>query len=699
MNLVHSLYDDYAVTADASRIMKQNKMDMLHDCIRKGNAKKTKAIHIKMPLQEAHTNHTVSLESGFSRSMHSKLRDLIIQHVQMGVTSVPYLRRLLRSYVQKEINDSNIINPCETDRSYFPTTRDIYNSVHAALVTGRYSQFDQENLLQKIEEWKKQNPENVFHFRPSTDEICYRGNLQKVDQIFKSEDSDDEDNDNETSQNNINTFLWVHQTESQQQLLEKYGDMVLIDATYKTTKYALPLFLVVVRTNVGYVPVAEFIIENETSESIKEALEIIKQWNPKWSPKYFMMDYSDQEYQAIHHTFPDTAKYLCYFHVEQSWMRWTRQSIVINKRKIITKNTENTMPTAKRQKKGEQKVITSEKLLPQHPEQVDREEIQKAKKRNHFEDMDVEKQNTTEVKEKAKKVKHVRFLDHEVPEKLLLPENDLLNSDECEIMLQKIWNKKKPCEYILAKVHNINVTSDDILSLSGSTWLTDQVVDAFLAYLTQSYIDQGGNILHIITRTLTNILDGEFNKDGGILTKTKLMKKKTILGAYLQSENHWDLVVIEPWTGDLYFYNPLGETQELSKRICNNWSLFMKARKIKKIEKDQKTWTIKSPQHTKQKDSSNCGVYTLMFAERHLNKKAMVRITPKDVREMRRKIALNLLQFSGYLKNCCRCCAWEFRENQETIQCDQCRCNFHRWNFCVGKENVAKKKFICDACR
>lgn len=173
-----SRYDDYAVTADASRIMKQNKMDMLHDCIRKGNAKKTKAIHIKMPLQEAHTNHTVSLESGFSRSMHSKLRDLIIQHVQMGVISVPYLRRLLRSYVQKEINDSNIINPCETDRSYFPTTRDIYNSVHAALVTGRYSQFDQENLLQKIEEWKKQNPENVFHFRPSTDEICNRGNLQ-----------------------------------------------------------------------------------------------------------------------------------------------------------------------------------------------------------------------------------------------------------------------------------------------------------------------------------------------------------------------------------------------------------------------------------------------------------------------------------------------------------------------------------------
>ncbi|KAL5013808.1 hypothetical protein ScPMuIL_008078 [Solemya velum] len=37
------------------------------------------------------------------------------------------------------------------------------------------------------------------------------------------------------------------------------------------------------------------------------------------------MDYSDPEFQAIHHVFPDTEKYLCYFHVEQAWLRWTKQ--------------------------------------------------------------------------------------------------------------------------------------------------------------------------------------------------------------------------------------------------------------------------------------------------------------------------------------------------------------------------------------
>jgi len=39
-----------------------------------------------------------------------------------------------------------------------------------------------------------------------------------------------------------------------------YGSkMSLIDATYKTTRYDLALFFIAVRTNVGYIIVAEFV--------------------------------------------------------------------------------------------------------------------------------------------------------------------------------------------------------------------------------------------------------------------------------------------------------------------------------------------------------------------------------------------------------------------------------------------------------
>ena len=41
-------------------------------------------------------------------------------------------------------------------------------------------------------------------------------------------------------------LLWVHQTDWQKQLLARYGNTIsLIDATYKTTKYELALFLYV----------------------------------------------------------------------------------------------------------------------------------------------------------------------------------------------------------------------------------------------------------------------------------------------------------------------------------------------------------------------------------------------------------------------------------------------------------------------
>ena len=97
---------------------------------------------------------------------------------------------------------------------------------------------------------------------------------------------------------------------------------VIMDATYNTTQYELPLFFISVRTNVGYSVVAEFVIQHEQAEDITEALQTLKLWNPTWCPAFFMTDYSDAEMLAIKKVFPSTTHYLCDFHQEQSWERW-----------------------------------------------------------------------------------------------------------------------------------------------------------------------------------------------------------------------------------------------------------------------------------------------------------------------------------------------------------------------------------------
>ena len=69
----------------------------------------------------------------------------------------------------------------------------------------------------------------------------------------------------------------VYQSNHIARLLQKYGnEMCLLDATYKTARYALQLFFLVVKTNVDYQVVAAFLTEGETRENITAALTKIK---------------------------------------------------------------------------------------------------------------------------------------------------------------------------------------------------------------------------------------------------------------------------------------------------------------------------------------------------------------------------------------------------------------------------------------
>ena len=84
----------------------------------------------------------------------------------------------------------------------------------------------------------------------------------------------------------------------------KYGsEQCLLDATYRTTQYAVPLYFVAVQTNVGFCVVASFFLEQDTTEYVQEALEIIKKWNSGWNPKYFLTDFDMREIKALKQVF------------------------------------------------------------------------------------------------------------------------------------------------------------------------------------------------------------------------------------------------------------------------------------------------------------------------------------------------------------------------------------------------------------
>ena len=85
--------------------------------------------------------------------------------------------------------------------------------------------------------------------------------------------------------NIIQKLLFPHQGALQRHLLNRYGnEIMLLDATYKTIRYKLPLFFLVVKTNVNYTVVESFITKNETTASIEKPPKIFHDGNHKWKP-------------------------------------------------------------------------------------------------------------------------------------------------------------------------------------------------------------------------------------------------------------------------------------------------------------------------------------------------------------------------------------------------------------------------------
>ena len=177
------------------------------------------------------------------------------------------------------------------------------------------SPIDQIDTEKKL--WRSSDkPPPVLRFRPYNPEA----NSATPD----DDDFHDEVADNDPAVPLASRLLFVHQEQWQKDLLAMYGDVCLLDATHRCTKYDIPLFFLVVATNVGYTVVAEFCTQSERAEDIAEALGLLKDYNPLWKPSHFMTDYSEAELLAIEQIFPNVRSYLCDFHREQAWLRWCK---------------------------------------------------------------------------------------------------------------------------------------------------------------------------------------------------------------------------------------------------------------------------------------------------------------------------------------------------------------------------------------
>ena len=249
------------------------------------------------------------------------------------------MRRHLNTYVKTEIFKGASLPP-KTNRRFYPKKVDIRNHIYRSRVKQAYSKIDQENLQERVNAWRKTSPTDKFYFRPRAERATVAEETTETETMSveeqESPDGTDEEDVKLETESIESSLLFVHQTEWQRRLLALYGnDLSMLDATYRTTRYSLPLFFLAVKTNVDYQIVGSFVTQSERTDAIKEAIGILKEWNPNWKPNFFMTDFSEEEIQAIEETYPgiwnetikqtDRVEWMSNNH--SVWCDWERREI------------------------------------------------------------------------------------------------------------------------------------------------------------------------------------------------------------------------------------------------------------------------------------------------------------------------------------------------------------------------------------
>ena len=194
------------------------------------------------------------------------------------------MKRLLKLYVRNDLLNNRDL-PDIRNRRYFPTISTIRAHMVSARTKMQLSLIDQKALIEKIHIWKQEDPSIEIFFRlkstktVNNDDTKHNIEVEEQEMKLKNEhsvnnddriegDIQEEEEEEEIkfkNENSVHSLLFIYQTKWQRRLFQRYGgEMLLLDATYKTTRYVLPLFFLVVKTNVDYQIVGTFIIENET---------------------------------------------------------------------------------------------------------------------------------------------------------------------------------------------------------------------------------------------------------------------------------------------------------------------------------------------------------------------------------------------------------------------------------------------------
>ncbi|XP_065643786.1 uncharacterized protein LOC136075221 isoform X2 [Hydra vulgaris] len=112
----------------------------------------------------SHDKHPVGQAELISQAIDPQISQKIEEYVKEGIYNIREMKRLLRLAVKEIFENENL--PPPNNRRFYPCASTIRSHIVKMRQKLRYSMIDQECLLKKCDEWKKNDPFIKVLLRP-----------------------------------------------------------------------------------------------------------------------------------------------------------------------------------------------------------------------------------------------------------------------------------------------------------------------------------------------------------------------------------------------------------------------------------------------------------------------------------------------------------------------------------------------------
>ena len=203
-------------------------------------------------------------------------------------------------------------------KRYYPTKKDIRNYIARVYHMCRLRDTQKENIKTIINNVLIEECGTNVIFDVSEKCLNENNEIDSSDEdTMKAEGNEEGKWKKKEVEKKVETFLFCYQTPMQQRLMKKYTNVIyLVEIDpLKPTKRVLTYFMyaLLVQTNVDYQVVGLIIISKHRKEGLQEGLNLFREWNTFWNPKYFLVDYCEVIYNAVTAVFPGKNQVCCCF--------------------------------------------------------------------------------------------------------------------------------------------------------------------------------------------------------------------------------------------------------------------------------------------------------------------------------------------------------------------------------------------------